>query len=120
MSIARGKNIVHSQRNFRFIEIFCNKSSPEVCEGYFRSTSGALNPGVPARGAVGAVLARHIEHTLGFPKQTQWRSSRLVELALLLCKKIRNKLLEVKRGVSLIEISHHAPPFPFTRLTRVS
>lgn len=42
---------------------------PGVCDGCFNKTSGARNPGVPARGAVCCGLVKHNVHTLGFPKQ---------------------------------------------------
>ena len=37
----------------------------------FSRTSGGLNPGVPALAALWALLLRHLEHTLGCPKQLQ-------------------------------------------------
>lgn len=51
-----------------FKNINCLQFIPGVCNGYFNSTSGALNPGVPARGAAWVGLIKHKEQILGFPK----------------------------------------------------
>lgn len=42
---------------------------PGVWAGYFNKTSGALKPGVPARGAVCTGLTKQSEQTLNLPKQ---------------------------------------------------